>query len=78
MKLKKFDYLMMLVVVVAAVIPYAFLYLEKKDRERHEQQQQELGIDSLRAMHRRLPRHDPREDSLKTREDSIHFFEDGM
>ena len=78
MKLKKFDYLMILVVVVAALIPLTILFCGKIDRERLEQQQQELGIDSLRAMHRRLPRHDPREDSLRTREDSIHFYEDGM
>ena len=76
MKLKKFDYLMILVVVVAALIPLTILYCGKIDSERHEQQQQELGID--RTMHRRLPRHDPREDSLKTREDSIHFYEDGF
>lgn len=78
MKLKKFDYLMLLVVVVAALIPLAFLYCGKIDMERYERQQQELGIDSLRAMHRRLPRHAPREDSLKTLEDSIHFYEDGF
>lgn len=76
MKLKKFDYLMILVVVVAALIPLTILFCGKIDRERLEQQQQELGID--RTMHRRLPRHDPREDSLKTREDSIHFYEDGF
>ena len=76
MKLKKFDYLMILVVVVAALIPLTILYCGKIDREHHEQQQQELGID--RTMHRRLPRHDPREDSLKTLEDSIHFYEDGF
>ena len=46
MKLKKFDYLMILVVVVAALIPLTILYCGKIDRERHEQQQQELGIDS--------------------------------
>ena len=77
MKLKKFDYLMILVVVVAALIPLTILYCGKIDRERHEQQQG-MGIDSLRTMHRRLPRHDPREDSLKTLEDSIHFYEDGF
>ena len=76
MKLKKFDYLMILVVVVAALIPLTILFCGKIDRERLELQQQELGID--RTMHRRLPRHDPREDSLKTREDSIHFYEDGF
>lgn len=69
-------------VMFAVVLPFALagalvLYIGAKDSESR-RQQQELGIDSLRTMHRRLPRHDPREDSLKTREDSIHFYEDGF
>ena len=42
-------------------------------------QQSESKIDNVRcACSHCHPRHDPREDSLKTLEDSIHFYEDGM
>ena len=42
-------------------------------------EKKELSVDSLRKIHKRLrPRHDPREDCLVTKDDSIHFYEDGM
>ena len=50
--------------------------LKSEHEERKLLRQDELYIDSIKMEQTRL-RHDPREDSLRTLEDSIHFYEDG-
>lgn len=77
--MKKRNHLLMaLLVVVLAVIPAIILCICAYDREKKEVERFEslMNIDSLRQVYSdssyRLC-----EDSLKTLEDSIHFYEDG-
>ena len=66
----------MVIVTIASIVAIARGI--KDDSERREQI--EYNIDSLREAHRKLsrPRIDPREKDLKTRDDSIHLYEDGF
>ena len=78
MKRNRHDFFMFLIVLPFALIGGIILWVGARDIEEHKAQQNtEYNIDSIRKASPRL-RHDPREDSLVTREDSIHFYEDGM
>lgn len=66
MKMKRKDWLWFLFVLPFALLGPIIIYIGAKDKETHKQHQ------AVR------PRYDPREDSLVTKEDSIHFYEDGM
>lgn len=78
MKRNRHDFFMFLIVLPFALIGGIILLIGARDIEEHKaMQQHEYNIDSIRKASPRL-RHDPREDSLVTLEDSIHFYEDGM
>ncbi|MBO4722469.1 MAG: hypothetical protein J5629_06005 [Muribaculaceae bacterium] len=78
MKRNRHDFFMFLIVLPFALIGGIILLIGARDIEEHKAQQNtEYNIDSIRKVSPRL-RHDPREDSLVTLEDSIHFYEDGM
>lgn len=75
MKLKKHDWLMMMLVVPLALLGAIILWIGAKDIEEHQRQHQHdkettLNIDSIRRAQKEL--------RLKTLEDSVHFYEDGM
>jgi hypothetical protein len=72
MKMKRDDWFMFLFVLPFAILGPIIIYIGAKDQEEHKLQQMEQAVNIDR------PRYDPREDSLVTREDSIHFYEDGM
>ena len=72
MKMKRDDWFMFLFVLPFAILGPIIIYIGAKDQEEHKLQQLEQAENIER------PRYDPREDSLVTREDSIHFYEDGM
>lgn len=80
MKRRRDDFFMFLLVLPFALIGAIVLLIGARDIEEHKlqkEQQSTYNLDSLRKVNSRL-RHDPREDSLVTLEDSIHFYEDGM
>lgn len=72
MKMKRKDWLWFLFVLPFALLGPIIIYIGAKDQEEHKLQQMEQAVKNER------PRYDPREDSLVTREDSIHFYEDGL
>ena len=75
---KRNHWLMALLVVVLAVIPAIILIIGAHDREQKEIERFEktFNIDSLRLEYGDSV-YCLCEDSLKTLEDSIHFYEDG-
>lgn len=66
----KGDWLMLALVAPIVIIGIVVLYFGAKDVESREQQPQptEYNIDSLRQVER----------NLRTLEDSVHFYEDGL
>ncbi|MBR5640440.1 MAG: hypothetical protein IKW83_12085 [Muribaculaceae bacterium] len=74
MRSKRHDWFMFMLVLPFAIVGVIILWIGARDIEAHKQQR--LQVDSVQRVQDR-PRHDPREDSLVTKEDSIHFYEDG-
>ena len=75
MKAKKHDWLMLILVAPFALFGAVVLWIGAKDIEEHKRQHQhsketQLNIDSVRRVQKEL--------RLKTLEDSVHFYEDGM
>lgn len=86
MKERRFDWMMFLLVLSLALIAPLLLYFGAKDNEEAMLRRMERGdsvtcdvvtTDSLRRAHRALLEK-RREDSLVTKDDSIHYFEDGF
>lgn len=71
MKHKRDDWFMFIVVLPFALIGPIILYIGARDVESRKLQSME-HVDSIR------PRVDSTEFYLKTKEDSIHFYEDGF
>lgn len=71
MKPKRDDWFMFIVVLPFALIGPIILYIGARDVESRKLQSME-HVDSIR------PRVDTAEFYLKTKEDSIHFYEDGL
>lgn len=76
--MKKRNHLLALLVIVLAVIPAIILCIGAYDREKKEVERFEslMNIDSLRQVYSESS-YRLCEDSLKTIEDSIHYYEDG-
>lgn len=59
--------------IAVAVVAASYIFVGACKEEPSSSEQPHCSADKLRP-----PRHDPREDSLKTLEDSVHFYEDGF
>lgn len=68
MKAKKHDWMMLLLVLPFALFGAVVLWIGAKDVE--EQKREQVNIDSIRRIQKEL--------FLKTTEDSVHFYEDGL
>lgn len=67
------------IVVILAVLPPAILGVGECDRRQRERQESmPINTDSLRQKHRNLRQYRLQEENLRTLEDSIHFYEDGL
>lgn len=67
---KKNDWLLGLVALMAAVGSIIIIALAIRDSEEQRIERMEYNVDSLRRAHQEL--------KLKTLEDSVHYYEDGM
>lgn len=65
---RRFDWFMLLLIVPIALLSAFVIYYGSKDVEKKKEQEQTINIDSLRQIHR----------ELRTLEDSVHYYEDGM
>lgn len=72
MKRKRHDWFMFLIVLPFALLGPIILWIGAKDIDKHKIQSEQQSV-----YKQKRPRHDPKEDSLVTKEDSIHFYEDG-
>ena len=86
MKERRFDWLMFTIVLAPALITPILLYFGDMDKEDEVLRRMErcdsvksdiLTIDSLRRAQRAMI-DKQREDSLVTKDDSVHYYEDGM
>ena len=81
MKERRFDWLMFTIVLLLALLGAILLYFGAKDKERIEETRAKTDsirceINKIDSMSRKLD--DSLRHELRTLEDSVHFYEDGM